>query len=64
LEYTFGGKAGRTVKILDIFEIQLAILIHVQVMMPNATPSMSTASGELTQLTTAENEPVVSAIEG
>ena len=64
MERTFDGKVGLPVEVLDIFEIRLAILYQVQVVMPDATPSISTASGKALPQANAEDEPIIGALEG
>ena len=49
---------------LGIFEIRLAILYQVQVVMLDATPSISTASGQPSPLANAEDGTVIGALEG
>ena len=63
MERTFDGKVGLPVEVLDIFEIRLAILYQVQVVMPDATPSISTASGQPSPLANAEDGTVIGALE-
>ena len=59
MERTFDGKVGLPVEVLDIFEIRLAILYQVQVVMPDATPSISTASDQPSPLATAEDGTII-----
>ena len=64
MERTFDGKVGLPVEVLDIFEIRLAILYQVQVVMPDATPSISTASGQPSPLANAEDGTIIGSLEG